>query len=163
MHHAGAPGERSTQADRHPHPVRPPLVRQLLQHREVGLPRKPVSHANSLEQSRLGRRKLVDRAQRPQPHQLGAKLTNSLESLEALQRLVAWHRAERLRFQITSKRRATERVQVLDLAPEQALERFHLDEKFRGWKAVETVAVNVDRRTVLSTHALLDGLALAHR
>src|SRR2546429_4358255 len=92
-----------------------------------------------------------------------SELANPFEPLEALQRLFSWHRAQRLGFQLARERGLAQRVQVLHLAPEQALERFHMDEEFGPGKAVEPMAVNIDRRALLSTHTLLDRLALAHR
>src|SRR2546429_2286808 len=55
-----------------------------------------------------------------------SELANPFEPLEALQRLFSWHRAQRLGLQLARERGLAQRVQVLHLAPEQALERFHM-------------------------------------
>src|SRR2546426_12679225 len=162
VHHARAARERSAQAHRDPHPVRPPFLGELFKLRHVRLARQSIYGADRTEQARFGRRQLVHRAQRAQPDELRAKFADSLQALERCERVLTLHRPQRFGVKVARQRGPTQLVEVLDLAPEQSLERPQLDERFGPGKAVQAMTVNVDRGAELAAHLLFDALALTH-
>src|SRR5258706_16316238 len=147
MGHPTPAAQVAAQVDRHPHPIRTPALRHLLERRQVRLRIEPIRGPNRTHQTRLTRRQLVHRAQRTQPNELRPELSDAIEALQSLERFLARERPQRLGVELARKRRATQSVEVLDLAPEESSIGLDLDQARRRRESPEMVAVNIDLMT----------------